>query len=188
MLLGTTAPSGRLPFTWPKRYADLQFQNAAESWPGVDGDVHYTEGTAVGYRWYSKHDVQPQWWFGHGVGYSSFQTQALRVAERADGDWDVHVRVKNTGSDSGQEVIQLYSYPEHQQGERELRAFDKTKLLDPGAEESLLLIVRKRDLAHWQNGLWRLEAGEYALALGENAGAVSTAAVVHIEKTLTWQP
>ncbi|KAM5365168.1 hypothetical protein ACJZ2D_011155 [Fusarium nematophilum] len=54
VLLGSTDPCGRLPITWPKRYAGLPFANDPETWPGVDGVVVYKEDTHVGYpRWIS---------------------------------------------------------------------------------------------------------------------------------------
>ena len=61
VLLRVTSRSGRPPITWLGCYDDLHFSESKESWPGVDGDVHYTEGVDIGYRWYLKRTVRPLW-------------------------------------------------------------------------------------------------------------------------------
>ncbi|KAK5165205.1 uncharacterized protein LTR77_009303 [Saxophila tyrrhenica] len=189
VLLGVTSPSGRLPFTWPRRYKDLHFSGSKKAWPGVDGDVHYSEGTDVGYRWYLKNQVQPQWWFGHGLGYTRFKVQELRVVERPGQGWDVVVRVQNTGSVEGREVVQVYSWPQDRVDSKELMAFEKTRTLAAGAEETVTLQVQLRDMAHWREGRWILEAGTYMLGIGENAGTMDMVVEpVVLKETMTWDP
>jgi beta-glucosidase len=111
ILLGVVNPSGHLPITWPKRYADLCFAHDVESWPGVDGKVYYKEGSQVGYRWYTSHtSVSPQWWFGYGDSYTTFDTK-IRNAANTDESWQVTIRVENTGELAGSSVVQLYMWP-----------------------------------------------------------------------------
>lgn len=165
MLLELVNPSGRLPFTWPKRYSDLPFQVSKESWPGVDGRVHYEEGTDVGYRWYQKHDVHPQWWFGHGLSYSSFRATVTSVAKRCQKGYDIVVDVEKVGIAEGQAVVQCYTWPESRDSTKELRAFDKTPALAAGAKATVVLqlalrygtlggwplVSASRDLLHWSS-------------------------------------
>lgn len=188
VLLGLANPSGRLPFTWPKRYSDLHFSDSKEVWPGVDGQVHYTEGTSVGYRWYQQRGVDPQWWFGHGLGYSAFSTNVLQVTECPNQCWEVVVGVKNTGLVEGQEVVQCYTWHENEPSVKELCAFEKTSSLAFGSEETLVLRVQLRDMAHWRHGQWSLEQGAYKIGLGHNAGSIMEVAIVKVPVTLTWDP
>jgi beta-glucosidase len=102
-LIGAIEPAGRLVTTFPA--AD----GAAPAWEVVptDGALHYTEGTAIGYRGHHAGLAPaPAFWLGHGLGYSTWSYDA---AERtADG---VRVRVTNTGSRDSREVVQVYLEP-----------------------------------------------------------------------------
>lgn len=189
VLLGHVDPSGRLPFTWPKQYADLHFRESREVWPGVDGRVKYDEGCNVGYRWFQKHKLQPQWWLGHGLGYSSFETKVVHVTERPNVALYLHIRVENTGSMQGREVIQVYTWRDDQSTAKELSAFDKTSLLMPGDKEAMLVQVQLRDMARWRNGHWSLEQGAYSVGIGQNAGTVhESVATIVVAEELSWDP
>lgn len=189
VLLGTMPPGGRLPLTWPRRYKDAGFERKRERWGGVNGTVRYEEGTAVGYRWFAREGVEPLWWFGHGLSYTEFDVGDVEVCEQGEEGqgWRIGVKVQNVGAERGRHVTQVYSWPREQTRARELRAFEKTEDLQPGQSQSVELVVRKRDMAHWIGGRWTLEAGEYVLGLCENAGAVETfSAVVKVAETMTW--
>jgi beta-glucosidase len=190
VLVGETCPSGHLPFTWPQRYSDLDFSRSPATWPGIDGKVVYNEGTAVGYRGNLTNGVEPQWWFGHGLTYTSFRTSTVEVKEHHDQQcWEVVVEVENTGSCNGQHVVQVYTWPKDQHKARELKAFDKTDVLTPGATQVLKLQVNMRDMARWGEGRWVLKQNEYVLGIGQHAGAMEmVAATVRVRETLTWAP
>lgn len=190
VLLGRVHPSGRLPITWPRRYADLGFGAKPETWPGTDGKVVYEEGTSVGYRWYLENKVEPQWWFGHGLEYTNFRISDLQVSEdKSHQSWDIAVNVSNKGKMSGQHVVQIYSTRLGHEDERELRSFDKTAVLAPEESQSMRLKVKARDMAHWVDGQWFLGAGDYVLAVSQNAGAAPSLQVtVSVPTSLTWEP
>ena len=189
VLLGSVNPSGRLPFTWPRRYSDLHFERSKEAWPGVNGRVHYTEGRDVGYRWYQKHDVEPQWWFGHGIGYSSFSITVIDLAERPRERWKLKIEVANTGDVEGQEVVQCYTWPQTRSNAKELRCLGKTSPLAVGSKETLLLHINLRDMAHWKDGRWHLEAGSYSIGIGKNAGPeADLVTTVELPKSQSWDP
>ncbi|KIW14290.1 hypothetical protein PV08_07072 [Exophiala spinifera] len=187
VLLGLISPSGRLPVTWPKRYSDLPFEKSKESWPGVEGRVHYKERTGVGYRWYLRNGVEPQWWFGHGLSYTSFSTRVSQSRECADQSWEILAEVENTGSAGGRHVVQIYSWPCGDEHQKELRSFEKTEVLAPHARSEVRLQVKLRDMAYWREGRWTVAAGDYVLGIGESAGAVDiVAATLSVPITLTW--
>ncbi len=75
VLMGDVDPSGRMPTTWPKRIEDTP---AHDWYPGEDGHVEYGERLLVGYRWYLEQGIEPQWWFGHGLSYTTFDWSAGR--------------------------------------------------------------------------------------------------------------
>lgn len=172
VLLGTVNPSGRLPVTWPRRYADLPFDSDRETWPGVDGKVHYKEETQVGYRWYSNHDATPQWWFGQGLSYAQFSSEMVSVEEdEAGGRWRATVSVRNTGDVAGAEIVQLYFWPEGRREDVTLVGFDKTDVLAPGEEVQVLVTVEQRDAARWgDDSSWRVREGTYVFGVGNGAG------------------
>jgi beta-glucosidase len=103
-LLGDIEPAGRLVSTFP--VAD----GAAPAWSvtPVDGAVVYAEGTFIGHRGhFAGRAPAPAFWFGHGLGYS---TWSYGPATRA-GDTAVSVPVTNTGTRPSREVVQVYLAP-----------------------------------------------------------------------------
>ena len=100
VLVGDVDPSGRMPTTWPKRLEDTP----AYSWyPGEDGHVKYGEGRLLGHRWYLEQEIEPQWWFGHGLSYTTFAWGETTATASA-----ATVVVTNTGDRTGTEVVQAY--------------------------------------------------------------------------------
>ncbi|KAL6399235.1 Glycoside hydrolase, family 3, C-terminal [Ilyonectria robusta] len=170
VLFGTVNPSGRLPITWPRRYADLPFSSDPQSWPGIDGTVLYKEGSQVGYRWYSHQtDIQPQWWFGYGLSYTHF-TSIISAGSSNDEDWTVSVTVENSGNVAGQEVVQLYIYHKDRPEERALVGFEKTATIEPSKTSTMNMVIQKRDVARWIDNKWLLCEGDYILGVGTGAG------------------
>ena len=81
VLFGDANPSAHLPCTWPKQLADSPAHstgNAAE-YPGAS-DVNYTEGILVGYRWFDARKIEPQFPFGFGLSYTTFELSGLKVS------------------------------------------------------------------------------------------------------------
>jgi beta-glucosidase len=103
-LLGDIEPAGRLVTTFP--VAD----GAAPAWSvtPVNGALEYTEGTFIGHRGhYAGRAPAPAFWFGHGLGYS---TWSYAPATLLDGR-AVSVEVTNTGARTSREVVQVYLEP-----------------------------------------------------------------------------
>ena len=102
-LLGDIEPAGRLVSTFPA--AD----GAAPAWSvtPVDGRLVYAEGTFLGHRGhYAGRAPAPAFWFGHGLGYSSWSYGLAAVDGSA-----VTVEVTNTGGRTSREVVQVYLEP-----------------------------------------------------------------------------
>jgi beta-glucosidase len=106
-LLGDIEPSGRLVTTFPVDDA----QTPAWSVTPVDGRLPYTEGTFIGYRGhYAGRAPAPAFWFGHGLGYSTWEYDQPRVSYDGESP-TVAVTVTNTGSRESREVVQVYFEP-----------------------------------------------------------------------------
>jgi beta-glucosidase len=109
ILTGTFDPSGRLPITFPASAAE-QPVASPDLFPGVDDTVSFGTGSSaldVGYRWYQAHHVAPLFPFGFGLSYTTFSLSDPQVRS-SSGDISVSLRVTNTGSVAGADVVQVY--------------------------------------------------------------------------------
>ena len=189
ILYGEVSPSGRLAETFPLR---LQDTPAYINWPGncEDYRIPYAEGVFVGYRWYSKRDLDVLFPFGYGLSYSKFEYSNIRVNKENITDSEnveVTVHVKNVGSVQAKEVVQLYiaapstTVP---RPVRELRNFQKVDL-KPGEGKDVTFTVTKRDFAYWSVVIhdWRVETGDFKVQICENANKVLLEKTIHIKSS-----
>lgn len=131
LLFGEVSPSGKLAETFPQKLSDNpSFLN----FPGEGDMVEYKEGLFVGYRYYDKKEIEPLFPFGFGLSYTQFEYSGLKLDKSSIRDTDavqVTVNVKNTGSRTGKEVVQLYVSDEESSVIRplqELKGFQKLEL------------------------------------------------------------
>ena len=109
VLFGDVNPSGKLPITFPRSEAQVPVPNPVQR-PQEQDAVH-TEGIFVGYRAYDHDGRDPLFPFGHGLSYTTFAYNNLRLSAEAMAlgeQLEVSVDVTNTGRRAGQEVVQLY--------------------------------------------------------------------------------
>jgi beta-glucosidase len=175
VLKGVVNPSGKLPFTFPESLKDSP-AFALNTYPGKGATAEYKEGILVGYRWYDTKKIQPQFPFGYGLSYTEFSVSKLSTDKSSYKKGEtIHAKftIKNTGSRSGAEVVQLYvSDPVCSvlRPEKELKAFQKV-FLQPGETKTVELKVKVGDLAFYDETKkgWNAEAGEYILQLGNSS-------------------
>ncbi|HUQ11975.1 MAG TPA: beta-glucosidase [Steroidobacteraceae bacterium] len=169
LLFGKVDPSGRLPVSFPRDAS--QFARAELVEKGGNGDVHYAEGAAVGYKWYDSRKLEPLFPFGHGLTYSKFEYSELEVG--LDGEWvNVKFAVKNVGGRAGRDVPQVYASPAAGGWEAPKRLATWSKVhLEPGEMSRLSLRVDPRLLAVFdaKTNEWRIAAGHYGFKLGASA-------------------
>ncbi len=174
LLFGQADPSGHLPITFPVSTAKDPTSTPAQ-FPGVDGNVHYSEGVDVGYRWYDATGTAPLFPFGFGLSYTRFREDdpAVQTAE-ADSRpvVTVQVRVMNTGRRSGADVVQLYLGQPAAAGNppRQLEAFRRVAL-GPGQSTTVAFTLRGLQLAYYDTtlGSWRIAAGRYRVWVGDSS-------------------
>ena len=110
----------------------------------------YAESIWVGYRWFTTQDKAVSYPFGYGLSYTTFEYSKPVVKADRDGNITASVTVTNTGKVAGKEAVQLYvAAPAGgmEKPARELKAFDKTKLLAPGESETLTFSITPYELA-----------------------------------------
>lgn len=174
VLFGKVNPSGHLPATFPKSLDQLPHPEEPHK-----GDVAYTEGAAVGYKWYDAKGLEPQFAFGHGLSYTNFTMGGL-TAVPAAGTISVSFTVKNTGRRAGAEVAQVYVGGDGWEAPKRLGGFRKVTLA-PGASQRVTLSIDPRLLAVWDapSHAWKIRAGTYQVTLG--ASARETSATVQVK-------
>ncbi|HJS94309.1 MAG TPA: glycoside hydrolase family 3 C-terminal domain-containing protein [Solirubrobacteraceae bacterium] len=174
VLFGKVDPSGHLPVTFPTSLSQVPASTPAQ-FPGVNGEVEYSEGLEVGYRWYDANHVTPLFPFGFGLSYTRFSYSDLRVRPGAtNGVRDVQVtaRVTNVGNRAGADVAQLYLGDPRTAGEppRQLVGFQRVSL-DPGESARVQFTITPRDTWWWDqnaNG-WDQSTGRYAVYVGDSS-------------------
>ncbi|WP_433293665.1 glycoside hydrolase family 3 C-terminal domain-containing protein [Actinoplanes sp. CA-030573] len=171
LLFGDVNPSGKLPMTFPTSLSAVPASTTAQ-WPGANGQVQYSEGLKVGYRWYDAQNVTPMFPFGFGLSYTSFAFSNLQVGAFANGTATVTATVRNSGTRAGTEVAQLYVGNPAADGEppHQLKGFQRITLA-AGASGTVSFPVRTRDLAHWDTAshAWRTTAGSYQILVGDSS-------------------
>jgi beta-glucosidase len=165
VIYGKVNPSGKLPMTFPKKLDDSPAHKLGE-FLGKNGEVHYNEGIFVGYRYFDTYKVQPQFAFGHGLSYTTFDYSDLNV-EKAGNTVKVTVRVKNAGTLAGAEVVQVYvnqNKPAVQRPDKELKSFEKV-FLKPGESKVLNLVLDAEAFQYYSDASkdWVHEAGNYTI-------------------------
>ena len=174
VLLGDVDPSGKLPLTFPRSVEDTLASNP-EQYPGVNGEVHYSEGLDVGYRAYTAHDITPLFPFGFGLSYTQFSFDGLKVSRAPGGDnATVSFRVTNTGKRAGAEVAQLYlGFPPIAEGNEpptQLKGFQKV-MLKPGESKTVDLKLDARSFSYWSEKAhaWQVAAGNFEVMVGDSS-------------------
>ena len=193
VLCGGVNPSGRLPMTISRRYED---EPSAPNFPRVFEDkpfnysfyrrlegnkkdytvkdidyTDYAEDIYVGYRYFgTKARNAVAYPFGYGLSYTTFRWSNMTV--KGSGVYLVSVTVTNTGKAAGKDVVELYvAAPGRSidKPSRELKAFAKTPLLQPGESCTVEMTVPAESLASWEEQGWTVEKGRYRFIAARHA-------------------
>jgi beta-glucosidase len=195
ILFGKANPSGRLPVTFPASEAQLprpvlpgsttiEADFFGNSKPGATLDVDYdVEGADVGYRWFARKGEAPLFAFGHGLSYTSFETEGLKL--KAGKPLVAEATVRNTGARAGAEVVQLYLVSANGKATRRLVGYQRVEL-SPGESHPVSVAIDPRLLASYEQGGWHQSAGSYQFAIGRSATNVGEAVEVKLPE-LRWQ-
>lgn len=198
VLTGKAYPSGKLTMTWPNNLIDLpssaSYPNVRPAAPRGRGNnkvefqdyTKHTEGINVGYRYFTTTKEPVSYPFGFGLSYTSFKYSKPVVKATKDG-LTASITITNTGKRAGKEVVQLYaSAPAGglEKPARELKAFAKTRELQPGQSETVTMKLSLYDLASYNEATqsWETAAGKYAIQFGSNVEDIRATAPYSLSK------
>lgn len=214
VLTGKVNPSGHLPMTFAIKYGDapsdsnfpydyefkmpsfamgsgMNFESKEkeekpkEAVRNVDF-TDYEEGIYVGYRYFETFDKEVSYPFGHGLSYTTFSFEI--VSSDINGDnCEMKVAVKNTGNCAGRESVQVYVKAPAgglEKPAKELKAFAKTKLLQPGESEVVTLSWKLMDMAslNEKSSSWELPKGTYQWMVGASSADVRCTVIQKVSK------
>lgn len=186
VLTGKVNPSGKLPWTMPKKIEDSP-AHATKSFPG-GATAEYKEGILVGYRWFDTKNIAPLYPFGYGLSYSTFEFANAKADKKdyaSDATITITVDVKNTGKADGKEVIQLYAAKTGSKVERaaqELKGYTKV-LVKAGNTTKATITVPVKELAYYDNATkkWTVEPGAYTFKLGSSSRDIKQEVTVNVK-------
>ena len=200
VLTGKANPSGKLTMTWPiaatdhpstKNFPQEMDMYSYREMKGLgNGSIpnedytNHEEDIYVGYRYFDTFDKQVAYPFGYGLSYTTFEF--VKPAVKVSGDVVyVSVTIKNTGKVAGKEVAQVYvTAPKGklQKPVQELKAFSKTRMLQPGESETLTMAIDKRDLASFDEAVsqWVADAGIYTFRIGASSRDIKLTATAKL--------
>ena len=166
LLFGDATPGGKLPFTWVKNAGQIPtyYSHNLTQKPTEQKDRYWNEKAV------------PLYPFGYGLSYTTFAFSNLRVSQpeiRIGRTIEVTVDIKNTGSRTGDEVVQLYI---HQQAGsasrpvRELKGFERVTLA-PGETKTVRFRLAPDELRYWSAAAkdWIQEAETFDVWVGNDS-------------------
>ena len=187
ILFGEVNPSGHLAESFPLRLEDTP---CYINFPGKRGKVYYNEGVFVGYRYYDIKKAPVLFPFGHGLSYTTFKIDNLKVDQKGKKDTDkitVSVDVTNTGDVAGKEVVQIYVSDRTGTEVRplkELKGFEKVEL-EPGQKKTVTMELDYRSFAYYSTELndWFAPGGKYGILVGDSSANITARTEIEIEAT-----
>lgn len=166
ILFGRANPGGKLPVSLPRSAGALPvYYNRHPT-----GDLNpYVEGPRT-----------PLFPFGHGLSYTTFEISAPRLAKTQIGpgeNIELSVSVANTGTVTGDEVVQIYIRDEISSVPRpvlELKAFKRITLA-AGEQRELHFSLTPDDLAFWDAAMkWTTEPGDFIISAGASSAKLKS--------------
>ena len=200
ILTGKVNPSGKLTMTWPiaatdhpstKNFPGIIDSYTAEMMRGWGAPVpthdftNHEEDIYVGYRYFDTFQKNVAYPFGFGLSYTTFQFSKPVVRAKGKDAVEVSITVKNTGAVAGKEVAQVYVQAPKGRLEKptqELKAFAKTRELQPGESQTLTMTIPVRDLASFDEAgsQWLTEAGTYTFRIGNSSRNIASTAQLKV--------
>ncbi|CAG7955988.1 unnamed protein product [Penicillium salamii] len=188
VVFGDVNPSGKLPLTFPRRLKDNPtfFNYRSEG-----GRVLYGEDVYVGYRYYDALEMDTLFPFGHGLSYTTFEVSDLELVMKSEGSSQLKCKVRNTGSRSGAEVLQVYLAPISPPIKRpvkELKEFHKC-FLEASSEETVMIpldLIRATSYWDEKSGSWCSHSGAYKIMVGTSSHGDFLEHSFELAETVFW--
>ena len=183
-LVGKVTPCGKLAETWPLSYADVP---SAANFAGKKKTVEYREGLYIGYRYFDTMQKPVRFPFGYGLSYTTFEYSDMVANERG-----VSIAVKNTGTATGTEIVQLYVSKKDGQifrPAKELKGFARVTLAS-GEKQRIAIMLDDKAFRFWnmKANRWEIEGGEYELLVGASVEDIRLKDTITVRGTATVHP
>ncbi|HQF47412.1 MAG TPA: beta-glucosidase BglX, partial [Flavobacterium alvei] len=167
VLYGDYNPSGKLPMSFPRNVGQcpIYYNNYSTGRPGnSDTNVFWSHYTDV--------EKTPQFPFGFGLSYTTFDYKNLKINKTAFAKGEpvtVSVEVTNSGNYDGKEVVQLYIHDEFGSLARpvkELKGFELVEL-KKGETKTVSFTLTDKELGFYDNdGNYLVEPGTFKIMVG----------------------
>lgn len=189
VIAGDINPSGKLPYSIPKKLEDngaISFGTI--SYPGDSIKQIYKEDILVGYRWHDTKKIPALFPFGYGLSYTTFEYGKANTDKKEYGKDEtikVSVTVTNKGKVDGAESVQVYSSqskPSLERPDKELKAFKKI-FLKAGETKTVELDIPVKDLAFFDDKShnWVVESDQFTLHCAASSADVKSSVAVKIK-------
>ncbi|MCC3153225.1 glycoside hydrolase family 3 C-terminal domain-containing protein [Hymenobacter sp. BT770] len=184
ILLGKINPSGKLPASFERQWAD---NPTHDNYYDPDGDkrVAYKEGLNVGYRYYDQSKVKPQFSFGFGLSYTTFGYSNLKVVSKGKGGATVSFTITNTGKADGAEVAQVYVHQAKSPVARplkELKGFTKV-FLKKGEARTVTVPLDAAAFSYFKTAknVFGYDPGSFDVLVGSSSALIKLKASVQVK-------
>ncbi|MBR3812211.1 MAG: glycoside hydrolase family 3 C-terminal domain-containing protein [Agathobacter sp.] len=186
-----------------QNFTPVQYDGDLTKIPGhADTYMIYQEGIYVGYKYYETryedtvmgkgntagyvYSDDVAFPFGYGLSYTSFEYSDMAlVYDKEAQTYTITVKVTNTGDVAGKEVVQIYVQSPYTQYDIDnkvekaavqLVGFEKTDVLEPGASETVTVVVDGDYVASYDAygaGTYIMDAGDYYFTAATDAHNVT---------------
>ena len=190
VISGEVSPSGKLPFSIPRRLEDNGAHYFGEkSYPGDGKTIYYMDDIFVGYRWHDTRKIPSLFPFGYGLSYTEFKYGEVSTDRKVYAEADtvkVLVKITNTDSMAGAETVQLYvsqDSPSLSRPVKELKGFRK-QFLNRGEEKTVTLEIPVKDFALYDDRVsrWVVEPDKYTLQVASSSRDIKGAVEIEVIK------
>ena len=181
VISGDVNPSGKLPFSFPKKLSDNAAHSFGElSYPGDGINQYYKEDILVGYRWFDTKKITPLFAFGEGQSYTTFEFYKLNTDKKEYTQNEailISGSISNTGKKDGSEVVQVYIgklNSKVKRAEKELKGFRKITV-KKGENTDFTISIDVNSLRFYDESIsnWNLEKGDYLIYIGNSSNNIS---------------
>ncbi|QBN19537.1 glycosyl hydrolase [Flavobacterium nackdongense] len=189
VISGDVNPSGKLPFSFPKKLSDNAAHSFGElSYPGDKVTQYYKEDILVGYRWHDTKKIKPLFAFGEGMSYTTFELSKLDSDKKVyskDEAITISGTVSNKGNLDGAEVVQVYIgklNSKVSRAEKELKSFQKVPV-KKGENGTFKISIDTNSLSFYDETIsnWNLEKGDYMIYIGNSSSNISKKIKISIQ-------
>lgn len=168
VLYGDYNPSGKLPMSFPRAVGQVpiyyNYKNTGRP----------TGAPGVFWSHYEDEENSPLYPFGYGLSYTSFEYSNLKTLVVSEKEVQVSVTLKNSGKQTGKEVVQLYirdHFASVTRPVRELKGFELVSL-EPNEIQEVSFTLSEKELGFYDNdGNFILESGDFSIFVGGNSNA-----------------